>query len=519
MMNRSMADAHSAIWLVLAGAAMFAFGGAARPAMAAQSPEGDSPGERSAPAGAPPAAAPLEGAPQTEAPAGSKPAALAESESESASWFERPPLTLSVGAGAKRWAVTFYGFVEADYIVDTTRSYHDSIGSALVARTDTYDGHNGRTQFSMRNTRLGLLFESPITGGFKPSAVIEGDFFGERPDTASEATFYNSPTFRVRHAYLKLQSDYVDVVAGQTYDVFGWQNYYFPCSVEFLGLPNQLFSRSTQFRLSHMFGESGPVSVEIAASAVRPAQRDSQLPDANGGLRININDWKGITTPGNLGTLALPLSVGVSGTARQFKVNAFVPPPAQTSNSATGWGVSVDVLLPVIPATSSYDRSNRLTLTGSFVTGTAIGDLINATGGATFPILSNPTQASPPPLYDSNADNGLVTFDTRGVVHTIDWQAFRAGLQYYLPGGRVIFAANYTQAHSKNMAQLFPHLGEEIQLLVRVADTSRYGDVNLFWDATPAVRFGISGQYTAVEYLDGDKPHNIRGMAQALYAF
>src|SRR6185503_18153377 len=43
--------------------------------------------------------------------------------------------------------------------------------------------------------------------------------------------------------------------------------------------------------------------------------------------------------------------------------------------------------------------------------------------------------------------------------------------------------------------------GAEVELLGRVADTSRYADVNVFWDATPAVRLGLSGQYTQVEYL------------------
>jgi hypothetical protein len=56
-------------------------------------------------------------------------------------------------------------------------------------------------------------------------------------------------------------------------------------------------------------------------------------------------------------------------------------------------------------------------------------------------------------------------------------------------------------------------------LLGSVANTSRYVDANLFWDVTPAVRVGVSGQYTQVEYLDGNKPHNIRGMGQTLYMF
>ncbi|HEY2407497.1 MAG TPA: hypothetical protein VGI10_15910 [Polyangiaceae bacterium] len=446
--------------------------------------------------------------------------AAATDETKAPSWFSRPPLAITIGEGAKKFALTFFGFVEADYIYDSTRSYGDAIGRSLVARDDTYEGRAGRSQFSMRNTRLGLAFDSPVVDGVKPAALIEGDFFGNGENSGSEAALYGSPTFRVRQAYLSLKNDYVDVLAGQSYDVFGWQNYFFPCSLEFLGLPNQLFSRSMQFRLSHSFVDLGPIKLELAAAAVRPAQRDSGTPDANAGLRVSLDGWKGITTPGNTGTLALPASIGVSGTVRRFKVNAFTPPPAQRSNNTNGWGVSIDALLPVIPAKDSDDRGNRLTLTGSFVTGAGIGDLIGADGGATFPTLPNPAQANPPPLYDADIDNGLVSFDTQGVLHAINWRAVRAGVQYYLPPtGRVIFAANYTESFSDNMSKLFPKGGAEVELLNRVGNRSRYGDVNLMWDATPAVRFGISGQYTWVRYLDNDRPHNLRGMAQALYAF
>ena len=458
--------------------------------------------------------------PRLPAPPAAEPAPAA---GKTPSWFARPPLTLAVGEGARRWAVTFYGFVEADFIFDTTRSYNDSIGSALVARSETYNGRVGRTQVSIRNTRLGLAFESPLVGQVKPSAILEADFFGhqESPPTTSEDTYFNSPTFRIRQAFVKLANPYVDVLVGQTYDVFGWQNYFSPCSVEFLGLPNQLFSRSGQLRVSHTFFASSVVSVDVAAAAVRPAQRDAEVPDAHAGVRVSLNNWKGITTPGNVGTVALPLSLGVSGTVRQFKANAFTPPPVQGSNSATGWGLSLDALIPIIPAASAEDRGNRLTLIGSFVTGTGIADLITAGGGARFPTLSNPAQANPPPLYNADIDNGLVSFDPRGVLHTIDWYAFRAGLQYYLPPweGRVFLSANYTQAHSRNLAQLFPKGGAEIELLVDVADTSRYADLNLLWDVAPAVRIGLSGQYTQVEYLDGHKPHNLRGMAQTVYQF
>jgi hypothetical protein len=179
----------------------------------------------------------------------------------------------------------------------------------------------------------------------------------------------------------------------------------------------------------------------------------------------------------------------------------------------------VDALVPVIPADADH-RSNALTLTGAFVTGTGIADLLTTGGGARFPTLPNPAQASPPPVYAGDVDNGLVTFDLQTLLHTIDWQAYRGGLQYYVPpGGRLIFAANFTYAFSANMQDLYLKGGREIELLGAVADRSYYGDVNLFVDVTPAVRFGLSAQYTKVHYLDGDSPHNLRGLAQAVYVY
>lgn len=471
-------------------------------------PQPSATGDASPPA----AAAPLQPSAAPETPAPSEPSAPS-------SWFARKPLRVELGQGAQRWSVTLFGFVEADYMFDSTRSYEDAMGSTLVARSDTYAGQTGRTQLSMRNTRLGLAFAAPSIGGVRASALIEADFFGNQP-APSEKAFFDSPGFRLRHAYLLAQTDYVDVLAGHTYGLIGFQNYFFPCTLEFLGIPNQLFSRSGQLRVSRSLSLGSEISLDVAAAAVRPAQRDAGVPDVQAGVRLSIHSWKGITTPGNTGTSAVPLSVGVSGTVRQFKVNAFAPPPTQRSNSATGWGLALDALVPIIPAADGDDRGNRLTLNGSFVTGTGIADLITTGGGATFPTLPNPAQANPAPLYTANVDPGLVSFDTQGVVHTIDWWAMRAGLQYYLPPtGRVIISVNYTQSYSGNMVKLFPRGGAEIELLTRVANRSHYADLNVMWDLTPVVRIGLSAQYTKVIYLDGDEPHNLRVMGQALYVF
>src|SRR5882672_2434381 len=142
------------------------------------------------------------------------PVSLAKREQQTAaaapSWFARPPLTISLGEGHNAWRLTFYGFVEADAINDSTRSYVDSIGTSLVARDEYIEGQRGRTQFSIRNTRIGFSLSSPTIGSVTPSAIVEGDFFGNQPGSPpgfSEAAYFNSPSFRLRHAYLKLESD------------------------------------------------------------------------------------------------------------------------------------------------------------------------------------------------------------------------------------------------------------------------------------------------------------------------
>jgi hypothetical protein len=94
------------------------------------------------------------------------------------------------------------------------------------------------------------------------------------------------------------------------------------------------------------------------------------------------------------------MSLGVTGVARQFDVDAFTPPPTQRSNKVVGWGFAVDGLLPVIPAEDEFDRGNKLTLTGLFVTGTGIADLVGSNGGAKFTPLPNPARANPPSVAE-----------------------------------------------------------------------------------------------------------------------
>lgn len=420
-----------------------------------------------------------------------------------------PPAPAPAPVGSK-FAAKLYGFVELDAIEDSTQSFADLAGNALIARPGSYAAEHRRYQMGVRNSRFGVKLTGPESEDVKTSALLEMDFFGNQPPNASEAAFFNNPTMRIRHAALKLETPIVDILAGQYWELFGWQSYFHPNSVQIQGLPGQVYSRTAQVRLSHAF-ESEPVTVEIAAAALRPVQRDADTPDGQAGLKLSINGWKGLHTSGSTGTSIDALALGISGLYRSFKVDELAAKPS-ASVKKNGWGVSFDALVPVVPATKDR-KANALTLTGSFVKGAGIADMYSGlTGGITFPAPPNPGGATPAPTYTPNIDNGFVTYDANGKLHVIDWQSFIVGVQYYLPpSGSVWISANYSQMKSDDIGSYgTPD---------KVFKASRWADGNVFWDVNAAVRVGAEYAYFEQTYGDDAKAKNHRVQTSIFYIF
>ena len=404
------------------------------------------------------------------------------------------------------WKVKLYGFVELDAIHDSTQSFFEASLNLPVFPRGTYFGDNGRTQFTAKNSRIGVVVNAPTYGRIGQSANINFDFFGLQPTDALENDFNVVGTMRLRHAYYRLQTPVVDVFAGQLPQLFGWGGAgFYPGTVAFLGTVGELYHHTPQLRLSKTVG--GNLSVETAAAASRPAQRDSEIPDIEGGIRLVYNPWLGRTIQGNDVPEVIPLSLGVSGLWRHFAVNEYLEIPRR-SIKTTGWGMAVNALVPILPARDGNDYRNCLTLTGEFSTGSGVADRYSAlTGGARFPALPNPSGRNIPPIYIPNIDSGLVTFDSAENLRTIDWQAFVVGVQYYLPVPtfRVWVTGLYARVESHNLKELTPaaNYGD-------IFTKAEYMDGSLFVGIAPNLHFGISGQVTKQERGDGAEPRNIR---------
>jgi hypothetical protein len=409
-----------------------------------------------------------------------------------------------------KWTNVFYGFVELDVIRDSTQSFQEPMGNGAIARSETLAGSSGRTMFGARHSRLGYKLKSPEREDFKASGILEMDFVGNQPANPpafSEAAFFGNPTFRLRHYALKIETPSVDLLFGQSWQLFGWQGGAHPNTVQIQGVPGEIYSRAAQVRVSHLF-KSESVGVELAVAAARPPQRDAQMPDGQAGLRLLINNWKGFHTPGATGAAVDPFFVGVSAVARRFSLPELVAAPVARKDT-TGWGVSFDTLVPVIRGTLE-DRAHALTVVGSFVTGNGIADLYSGlTGGIASPAYPAPVMGA---ALVAPVDPGLVAFDASGALQTIKWTSYLVGVQYYLPpAGRLWVSVNYSHMSSSNIASFAPPAS--------VFTASNWADGNLFWSLDPTIRFGAEFSITRQTRGDGAQQRNDRVQFSAYYIF
>lgn len=163
-------------------------------------------------------------------------------------------------------SITFSGFVKTDMFYDTRQSVTIREGHFLLYPLDAsldFNGNDINKKSSFNILSIQSRINSKITGpeviGAKPTAVIEGEFFG-----TSDADING---FRLRHAYVKLDWEKTSLLVGQTWHPM-FITEMFPGVVSFnTGAPFQPFSRNPQIRFTHSFDN-------IKFIAVAASQRD-----------------------------------------------------------------------------------------------------------------------------------------------------------------------------------------------------------------------------------------------------
>lgn len=186
----------------------------------------------------------------------------------------------------KMFGIKFSGFVKNDFIYDTrqvvsARDLHFLLYPKNVKLDPDGEDINAKADFNYLaiQSRLTGKITGPDAFGAKTSGVIEGAFFGRLE------TDINS--FRLRHAYLKLNWKTTELLAGQYWHMM-FVTGCFPGTISFnTGVPIQFFSRNPQIRLTQKLGKislSGAAATQLDFASPGGAKtlQNALLPDLTG---------------------------------------------------------------------------------------------------------------------------------------------------------------------------------------------------------------------------------------------
>lgn len=418
-----------------------------------------------------------------------------------------------------RLRLTLFGYVQADFKYDSTQSCLDFCATLPIAKAGSYRGDHGRVIFSPRDSRLGLRVGAPEAHGIRTSGLLEMDFFG--PTTTTEQGTWTNPVLRIRQSWLKLETPIVDILVGQTGNLFGWASAYLVAGSQEPGLPGQMYQRTPQLKVSRAF-KLGRFTADVAVALERPPQQDSARPELAFGARVAVDQWLGYHTFYLAGAVTQPASIAITGDLRRFAIAEFSPTPHK-AHLLNGGGVAVDLFVPLVPA-SKTSHDNALSLGGELVVGSGISDMYTGLGSAGTVNASIPpaTPGGMPGTYPANFDPGLAAYDVSGHLELIQWLSYIVGLEFY-PGvfdGRLGLWANYGHMESSNSHKFGgPDAVVNDPVLGRTREKEDFVDAGVYYDPTRATRVGTGLAYFRDDYVDGTVAKSYSVMTSAFLFF
>jgi len=319
-----------------------------------------------------------------------------------------------------------------------------NFGFTAVPQHNTLGHDNGEFAAVANETRFNFTLTAPDWRGLKPTAFLEMDFEGdtastvERLGAVAPATGIGNPAgsinnggFRIRHAFFRLAGEGMggswNLTFGQTWATFGLLPYYAGSSLSFGGAT--IFgTRNPQLSLQHTVKFLRDFAWQSTAALTGDTTNLNEMPGGEVSGRLIYSGWQGW-----MGGARTPTNLGISARVQRQKADYSAQPglivcpltgiipgpgpaipciPGSTVSfensaaagtktlSATAWGLTGGIFLPILPGVSATDRTWALSAVSEAGYGEGVQTLIPGTNPLPGAVtMGSPNRADPGASY------------------------------------------------------------------------------------------------------------------------
>lgn len=430
------------------------------------------------------------------------------------------------GSATSRWDMTLGGYVKFDLVYADKAVGNDNRLSPVDSKGgyDRAQDSTGNLTWGSGETRLNWLVKGPDAWGAKTSAFIEGEF---RAASASRGTT-NQGEFGLRHAFMQLAWPNTKLLIGHT-----WQAWGMIPSLNILAFSEEHFNkgatRSPQIRLTQtIFKGFDVVAAAAAPYDVNTTNNVGNDPRTNGlWPELSLDFSYASDACGKIGPFRLKVGIGGFYGKDKYETRTATKIDDETVDR---YGAGLYWYVPIIPEKKEGNKAGALAFTGQLFAGKGMakhlpgytnpGQVPGYSTFAGFPgaynraqgdtlITGNPaTGALDPAYYMTNGGwvQGTFYFTDKLYTNAV------YGAEFHRMSNR--FKARYTEDYASPgtlVAAGSPTLYASASG-IGVPERIQNFIVNVMYDVTPAIRFGIEYDWVNTAYAyRGDATHSSKG--------
>jgi hypothetical protein len=305
------------------------------------------------------------------------------------------------------------------------------------------------------------------------------------------------------------------IIAGQTWSLFGWTPNFVLASESIAPDPGTAFQRVPQFTVIKQFLITEENKIFAGVSALKPAQIDSSFPSVDAGIRwVWLGRAAGFS--GATGEIkAQPLSLGVSGRASEFY---YLNDPTNNTSGThlLGSAIAINAFVPLLATADQKTVDHTLAVAGEYTRGRGYAEVFPGFTGGIGPYVSGKSGKLDVLPSGTNVDGGQVGLDPGLGIQLLHLQSWNLQAQYHLPEQfRTFITAGYGQLWADNVDTM---TGEGLSA-DSIVNRSEIYFTNLFHNWTSQIRTGVELGQSRTTYSDTVVSHNNRIQFSAYFFF